>query len=172
MFDIFQNLCIKNSKGLTKVEIVIRCKFHHDKDGGVSFTKTLSKNFSQFIGLFFRIGKRYRSVVNEINNFNPDMIISDFEPYISRIAHKLDIPAIAINHQHFIIESVMPRFRSAKKNMRLWIIKSFTRFFAGRPDRIVTSSFHHFPPQKSSKAFFVGPYISNMLYHKKVIENK
>ena len=34
---------------------------------------------------------------------------------------------------------------------------------AGRPDRIITSSFWHFPRKQASRAIFVGPFISGKL---------
>ncbi|MBD3288576.1 glycosyltransferase, partial [candidate division KSB1 bacterium] len=134
-------------------------RFSHDEKGAVSIFRTFLSNFSQFLGVLFQSGKRYKKILREVKNFDPDFIISDFEPYLSRIAYRLGIPSMVINHQNFLIESRLPQFRSLRKKIKLWLLQIFIRLFSCKPDKIIVSAFHHFPAQNKSNATFVGPYI-------------
>jgi uncharacterized protein (TIGR00661 family) len=141
-------------------------RFSHDRDGAVSILQTSLSNFTQFLGVLLQSGRRYKSILREVKNFDPDFIISDFEPYLSRIAYRLGIPLMVINHQNFLIESQLPQFRSIRKKFKLGLLQIFIRLFSCKPDRIIVSAFHHFPVHPKSKAIFVGPYIPQNIFHK------
>ncbi len=142
-------------------------RFSHDRDGAVSLFRTSLSNFSQFLGILLQSGKRYKSILSEVKKFDPDFIISDFEPYLSRIANRLGIPSMVINHQNYLIESQLPPFHSFRKNIKLRLLQTFIRLFSCKPDRVIVSAFHHFPVHHKSKAVFVGPYIPQNIRHKK-----
>lgn len=140
-------------------------RFSHDKDGAVSIFRTFLSNFTQFLGVLLQSGKRYKSILREVKNFDPDFIISDFEPYLSRIAYRLGIPSMVINHQNYLIESQLPQFRSIRKKVKLWLLQIFIRLFSCKPDSTIVSAFHHFPVHPNSGATFVGPYIPQNILH-------
>ena len=138
--------------------------FYHGKRDQLSLVKTAYRNFFQFLGLMFCFGQRYNAVLQKVDQMNPDFIITDFEPYLSRIATKKGIPNLAINHQHVFLETKLPLLNSVRKAIRLQLLKLFIKILTGKPDRAIASSFYHFPPRKKSIVKFVGPFISDLVY--------
>jgi len=143
-------------------------RLHFTEDNKLSIWQTAIKNTSLFLGLMFGRGKRYRYVLDQIKKFKPDLSISDFEPYSARLPARLGIPLLAIDHQHFLLETKLPSFRGVKKQLKLIIYRIFIGFLSGKPDKVLISSFYHFPAVKNSRAVFVGPLISRLLYNKKI----
>jgi uncharacterized protein (TIGR00661 family) len=111
----------------------------------------------------FGVGRRHAKVCKSIADFRPGLIISDFEPYLSRLAGRFRIPLLAIDHQHFLTESVLPPLSGWQHGLMLRAYQLGTSLMAGRPDRIITSSFYHFPKKRDSRAVFVGPFIPGRL---------
>lgn len=142
--------------------------FYHGKKDHLSLFKTAYRNFFQFLGLIFCIGRRYNEVLQTVLQLKPDFIITDFDPYLSKIARKQGIPNLAINHQHVFLQSKFPQLNSFRKSIKLLIFKSMIKILAGKPDRIITSSFYHFAPKQNSTAKFVGPFISEPIYQQKI----
>lgn len=136
-----------------------------NQQGKLKIGRTLWKNSLQALGLMFRLGRKYRYITSKIKRIKPDFIITDFEPYLARIAPQMGIPSIAIDHQHIFLESKLPRFKSHRKRMILFIYKLLTLILAGHPDKIISSSFYHFPAKKQTNASFVGPFIARKLYN-------
>ena len=55
------------------------------------------------LSLLFKHGKIIDSLVEEINNEQPDLIIVDFEPFLCRAGKICDIPIISLDHQHIFV---------------------------------------------------------------------
>lgn len=136
-------------------------RLYTGKKGGVNLWKISVKNFDLFWGLIFGIGKKYRRIYNEVLIQNPEFIISDFEPYLLKLANVQKIPVILIDHQHFLIESKIPAIRSFRDKVKLFLVKLFIKILSGKPDKIITSSFFHFEKKEDSRAIFVGPFLSD-----------
>ncbi|MFZ5517742.1 MAG: glycosyltransferase family protein [Candidatus Zhuqueibacterota bacterium] len=136
-------------------------RLYTGKKGGINLWKISVKNFSLFWGLIFGLGKKYRQIYQEVLFQNPDFIISDFEPYLLKIANVQKIPVILIDHQHMLLESEIPPMTSIRNRVKLSLFKLFIRILSAKPDRIVTSSFFHFPKLRDSRAVFVGPFLSD-----------
>jgi len=136
-------------------------RLYTGKKGGINLWKISVKNFSLFWGLIFGIGKKYRQIYQEVLVQNPDFIISDFEPYLLKIANAQRIPVILIDHQHMLLESEIPQLKSVHNRAKLSLFNLFIRILSAKPDRIVASSFFHFPKRRDSQAIFVGPFLSD-----------
>jgi len=143
--------------------------FYNGKKDHLSLLKTAYRNFFQFLDLILCIGRRYNAVLEKVVQLKPDFIITDFEPYLSKIAKKQGIPNLAINHQQIFLESKLPRLKGIRKFIKLLIFKIIIKILAGKPDRVITSSFYHFAPKQNSNARFVGPFISELIYRHKVV---
>jgi uncharacterized protein (TIGR00661 family) len=151
-------LAVLGGMGLDLEEIpMIRYQFR--PDGSFSPWLTFVRNVKRALGLLLGVGEARNRVARIAAAFRPDLIISDFEPYLSRTAGSMGIPLLAIDHQHFLTESVLPRVSGFQNLIMLKIHQLGTSLMAGRPDRIITSSFYHFPKKRDSRAVFVGPFI-------------
>lgn len=155
-------LQVLGGQGLDLEEVpLLRYRFR--RDGVLDPWLTLRENLCAALGLFCGTGFRYGRVSGIVRDFRPDLVISDFEPYLSRLAPRLRIPLLAIDHQHFLTESELPSLAGWQKALALRLYQIGTRLLAGRPDRIITSSFWHFPRKRASRAVFVGPFIPGKL---------
>jgi len=129
------------------------------KNGKISIFLSLCSNIISYVCLLLKKGKRYKRVKKIIQDYQPKLIICDLEPYSAVTANDLSIPLVAIDHQHSLIESKIPglslRNRILIKFCRLIMKKIF------KPDKIIATSFYHFPKRTDSKAVFVGPIIRN-----------
>ena len=138
-------------------------RYRFGPGGALSPRRTLFGNALPALGLLTGMGKSFASVSGRARAFRPDVIISDFEPYLSRLARLRRIPLLAIDHQHFLTESALPALPGWQKSLMLRLYQLGTFLLAGRPDRIITSSFYHFPKKPRSRAVFVGPFIPDTL---------
>lgn len=138
-------------------------RYRYDKTGRLDPWATVAHNFPLAFGLLLRRGAKYREVKAMALEHRPDLVISDFEPYLSRVCRVLHIPLVALDHQHFLTESIIPPLKNPLKSLMLFLYQVGTNLFTGRPDRIITSSFYHFPKKKASRAVFVGPFIHESL---------
>lgn len=138
-------------------------RYHYGRDGKLCPWRTLARNATLAFGLFLGLGRSMGKVQALADRFRPDLIISDFEPFLSRLARRRRVPLLAIDHQHFLTESVLPALATLRKTMMLRLYQLGTRMLAGCPDRIITSSFYHFPKKRDSRAVFVGPFIPGSL---------
>jgi Glycosyl transferase family 1 len=67
---------------------------------------------------------------------------------------------VAIDHQHFLTETLLPRPDRIGKAFILGLFRIGTLLLGGKPDRIITSSFWHFPRRPGSRALLVGPFLA------------
>lgn len=140
-------------------------RLHYGKNG-ISMVATFLKNSYQALGLIFGIGQRYHRILRQVKTIRPDFIISDFEPYLNRIGCRLKIPVISIDHQRVLIDSEIPKSNWIIKYVKLPIYRLFIHLLFSQSEKVIVSSFFHFPKKKSSQASFVGPFIPASLYQK------
>lgn len=136
-------------------------RYRYDAQGRLSVPRTLTDNTATALGLWLCSGKEFQAMQVDFRAWDPEVVISDFEPFTSRLARLHRRPLLAINHQHFLTESVLPRQDGWRKAVLLALYSFGTAVLGGRPDRIITSSFHHFPKKRNSRALFVGPFLAD-----------
>jgi uncharacterized protein (TIGR00661 family) len=152
-------LPVLRGAGLEVFEIPL-IRYQYTQAGYLSMWKTIAFNAAKAFGLLLRKGKVYAQVHREVMAFSPDLCISDFEPYLSRIARAARMPLVAIDHQHFLTETLLPRPDRLGKALALGLYRLGTLLLGGRPDRIIASSFWHFPRRPGSRALLVGPFFA------------
>lgn len=145
------------------VEEIPMFRYHFGRDGVFSPWRTAYRNAARALGLMFGMGRQHTRVSAAAAAFKPGLIISDFEPYLSRLAARMNVPLVAIDHQHFLTESVLPPLAGWQNALTLKLYQLGTLLMSGRPDGIITSSFYHFPKKRDSRAVFVGPFIPRRL---------
>lgn len=101
-----------------------------------------------------REGTRYllnwRKLASELDEYveqySPDLVITDFEPSLPRAARRHNIPFVSLDHQHFLVVSDLsglPGWLYNKTRTMSYIVK---KYYSGQADTIVSS--FYFPPLK------------------------
>jgi uncharacterized protein (TIGR00661 family) len=141
------------------LEVIPMIRYRFNSAGALDPWRTVTCNALRTLGLLFGIGRQHGHVASLASSFRPHLIISDFEPYLSRLARRMDVPLLAIDHQHFLTESRLPPIKGWERALMLKLYQFGINVWAGRPDGIIASSFYHFPKKPNSRAVFVGPFI-------------
>lgn len=101
--------------------------------------------------------KRLDIVRRIIDEFKPDVVISDWESFTSLLAKRYRIPLISIDNQHFLIKG---RFEFPKKHILNYIkAKIVLMFLIRNADYYIISSFYETSLKKSYKNIFLVPPI-------------
>ena len=140
------------------VQIIPLFRLHYGRRG-ISLIQTVMKNLTLSLGLLLRFGRKYKTVFSAIKTFQPDVIISDFEPYLCRIGGYLKIPVISLDHQHNVLTSDIPHLNKLSHKIKHRVFQFGIRLLYGNPEKLIVSSFFHFPKKAGSSAEFVGPFI-------------
>lgn len=81
-----------------KVNRIPGLLFHYDRQGRIHYGRTASAALRYIAGLDAQVSQLTALMKNDC----PDLVITDFEPSLPRAAHKLGIPYISVDHQHFL----------------------------------------------------------------------
>jgi uncharacterized protein (TIGR00661 family) len=146
---------LSSALGNRVIEIPL-LRYRYDARGVLSPWRTVVHNLGRLFGMAFRNPE----LDAMLRRFRPDAVISDFEPLTCRLARIHRIPLIAVDHQHFLTETVLPRVRGLTDSVRLAAYRLGTHLLSGWPKRVLVSSFHHFPRRRGSRATFIGPFLS------------
>ncbi len=116
--------------------------FHYDSKGRIHYGRTGSAALRYIAGLDDQVAKLVATMKAE----SPDLVITDFEPSLPRAAHKLGIPYISVDHQHFLkvydLGDLPLHLRLHAAFMSQWV-----GFYYRNQVASVVSSFY-FPPLK------------------------
>ncbi|MBL9171921.1 MAG: glycosyltransferase [Verrucomicrobiales bacterium] len=125
------NVCIRRMPGL---------QFEYTEDRRIDFRRTIGAG-AQYLGQLPRLIRDLERVAREER---PDLMISDFEPALPRVARKLGIPLLSIDHQHFLscydLSSLPIRLRWHAAYMG-WVVRALVN---GQRETVVSS--FYFPP--------------------------
>jgi uncharacterized protein (TIGR00661 family) len=130
-------------------------RYHYNARGALCPWRTAARN----LRVLARMACGDARLEAVLKRFRPDAVLSDFEPVSCRFARAFRLPLLAIDHQHFLTETMLPRVRGLKDALRLGAYRFGTHFLSGWPRRVIVSSFHHFPRKRGSRASFVGPFL-------------
>jgi len=108
----------------------------------ISWSRTLASNAATLVDLLSG-GPCRRIVRQRLEAFRPDLVISDSEPYLLRVARELRIPSIGLDHVG-VIAHCRPRAPLADWP-RLALDREAYLALLGRADRVVVSSFFDVP---------------------------
>lgn len=101
-------------------------------------------------------GPTAQAVTREIQDFRPDVVISDAEPWTHRAAARLGIPRIGFDHFGILAHCAPPipvgdRLRCGRD---VFVYRVMMR----QPERVIVSSFYDAPPRRPGVAC-VGPLL-------------
>lgn len=130
-------------------------RYHYDPRGALCPWRTLLRNARPAL----RIAFGDPALESAVRRFAPDAVLSDFEPLTCRLARAFRLPLMAVDHQHFLTETMLPKVQGVANYLKLWVYRLGVHALSGRPRRTVVSSFHHFPKRRGSRASFVGPFL-------------
>ena len=76
----------------------------------------------------------------------PDLVITDFEPSLPRVARRCGVPFISLNHQHFLVANDLSNLPPSLRCTAHWMGKIVEAYYSGQEETIVSS--FYFPPLK------------------------
>lgn len=129
--------------------------------GKLSAWQTLSRNTQMTADLLLR-GSTLRSVIQQLEAFRPDVVISDSEAWTHRAAEALGVPHISFDHV-----GVMAYCRPKMPLQDWWHSRRDVlvyNLFMGRPDRVMVSSFYTAPLRRKD-AVQIGPVLREEVLH-------
>lgn len=118
--------------------------YGYGPDGRCSALWTARQNAWHVIEMLLH-GPEFQAVRDALLDFRPDVVISDAEPWLHRVARHLRIPRIGFDHFGILVycKPRIPlgdRIRSRRDAL-------VYRWLMGRPERIIVSSFYHAKPR-------------------------
>jgi len=119
-------------------------RFCYNKEGHLDPLLTILDGI-RTLGLFSR---KQAKISRQIQDFSPNLIISDFEPMLPRVAKEQHIPFISVDHQHFLTHYDLSNLPLTLQ-IRAGMMARFVEWFCRGQQATIISSFY-FPPVKPS----------------------
>jgi uncharacterized protein (TIGR00661 family) len=122
-------------------------------DNRVSRVKTFTDNLQRLP----KGHKRLQALRKQVfKKFQPDCVITDFEPMTAYLAHHYDLPLITIDNQHRLryMSYPCPAHLQAERRMT----KTIIRAMVPRPDVSLVTTFYYGEP-KNNRTFFFPPIL-------------
>lgn len=123
-----------------RVEPLPGLLFEYERDGRLDYRRTLG-SAARYLRRFPDLLGRLRARIEEEN---PDLVITDFEPALARAARRAGVPFVSLNHQHFLLTydlRTLPRRLRWHTYYIRWVVRSY---YSGQAETIVSS--FYFPP--------------------------
>ena len=124
-------------------------------DNRVSKVKTFTDNLQRLP----KGQKRLQALRKQLfKKFQPDCVITDFEPMTAYLSHHYDLPLITIDNQHRLryMSYPCPAHLQAERKMT----KTIIRAMVPRPDVSLVTTFYYGEP-KNNRTFFFPPILRN-----------
>ncbi len=129
--------------------------YRYDKRGGISAWLTAKDNARGVLDMLFH-GPQFRDVCAAVRDFAPDLIVSDAEPWMHRVARYLKIPRIGFDHFGIMVYCV-PKIPFGDRILSRRDVFVY-RYLMGKPDRIIVSSFYYAKP-RWPRVRVIGPLL-------------
>ncbi len=88
-----------------------------------------------------------KRIQDDIDKEAPDLVITDFEPALPRVARQVSIPFISLDHQHFLLVSDLSRLPADLQRHAFLMAQIVRGYYHGQEHTIVSS--FYFPPLKT-----------------------
>lgn len=142
------------ASGDVEVREIEGLKFHYSGER-LDLTKTVAHG----LALWWRANQHLESLKPDFQRYRPDLVITDFEPLLSRAANQLQVPVLSLDHQHFLVAYDL---RSLPLDLRMYGVgmRRFVKAFGIRPQRTVVSAFYKPPLRRGYEDVIqVGPLL-------------
>lgn len=126
--------------------------------GRLSLLRSIFRNAPLATQLMTRTGPVIGSLCRRARRDNPDLILTDFEPFLSRVGQRTRIPVVCVDHQHALSDTLLPILGRTGDDLSGRILSRGVPLIAHSPHRVV-SSFAHFPLKPGSEAILVGCFL-------------
>lgn len=124
--------------------------YRYGRNGHISVANTIAKNWRIVSDILLGNGRYTAKIQSALESFQPDLIISDSEPWLHQAARRMEIPRIGFDHVG-IIAYCKPRIDSSD-----WFNAQRDaigyRALMGVPERILLSSFYPAIPRRADIA--------------------
>jgi uncharacterized protein (TIGR00661 family) len=120
--------------------------------GAVSLSLTIFKNLWEFP----KVIKSIRRVKSLIKHINPNIVITDFEPYTNYAAKQMNLPLICIDNQHIITNTKIPVDK--KYRFSYLITKIIIKLMADSADYFLVTTFFY-PKIKDDNTLLFPPIL-------------
>ncbi len=120
---------------------------------GVSMTRTFARNLPHVLSAPRTIGRIERA----IGDWQPDAVVTDFEPFVPRAARRMGIPVASVDHQHLLTHTDWQADLDVSPNARF--IRLVIDAMTIDADTTVVTSF--FFPRATRDATFVAPILAD-----------
>lgn len=129
--------------------------YRYDKRGGISAWLTAKDNAGHLVDMLLH-GREFSQVRADVQHFAPDLVISDAEPWMHRIARHLGIPRIGFDHFGIMVycKPKIPFGDRIRSRRDVFVYRALM----GKPDRIIVSSFYHAKP-RWPRVRVIGPLL-------------
>ncbi|ABK17936.1 teichoic acid biosynthesis related protein [Syntrophobacter fumaroxidans MPOB] len=112
----------------------------------------------QNAGFFLHEKELFRSVLDQMERFKPDVALTDYEYLVPRACRKTGIPCLSVDHQHItnFTDHSIPRWQYRNYLLNYWA----SRFLFTEASEYLVISFFH-PPMKKNvpKAVLAPPLL-------------
>jgi uncharacterized protein (TIGR00661 family) len=142
--------------GSYAVQRIPTLKYVVRRDGRRSTWRTLARAVPSLLDLRFR-GPASEMVEEALRDFEPDVVISDSEPWSHRAARRMGLPRISFDHYAVLVYCEWPMSGWNKLACRLESL-AYRRLMSGAADRYVIVSFYSPPPRRQGVCV-VGPVL-------------
>lgn len=132
-------------------------RFSFERGGRLHLLATLARNLRPMRELLRDDGETCTRLRQLAARHRPDLVVSDFEPLVGRLATRAKIPWASVDHQHVLTDTILPRL-GPMRGLEIALLARCTRWLVPAPVRVV-SSFHHFPAKPGSKTVLVGCFL-------------
>ena len=87
-----------------------------------------------------------RRLQDDFETESPDLVITDFEPALPRVARQVGIPFISLDHQHFLLVSDLRKLPVDLQRHAFFMAQVVRGYYHGQVQTVVSS--FYFPPLK------------------------
>lgn len=123
--------------------------YYYRRNGTRSNWQTLKRNAPAVLDLVFH-GPAFQMVEDAFDDFRPDVVISDAEPWTHRVAKQKQIPRIGFDH-FGVMAYCRPPMRWVDRLISFRDVKMY-RWLMGQPERVLVSSFYAAPARRPGVA--------------------
>ncbi|HBE67767.1 MAG TPA: hypothetical protein DDW52_06420 [Planctomycetaceae bacterium] len=122
--------------------------FQYRSSGKLSYTKSWMVA-APFIA---KLSNNLAKLREWVSGFGPELAIADFEPLLPRLASRLSIPLLSLDHQHFL-HSIDPAALPRQIRRKVVFLRPSVKLFCPTADRHLVSSFYRYPQRSGTDRY-------------------